>query len=130
MKKLLSQIIAAGFGLWIASIFVPGVVIKLNSASSFFGVALTSDWQLFFILGIALGLINFFVKPILKLLALPLEIITLGLFSIVISMGMIWFIDAVFTEVYIPLIMPLLLTTVIIWLSNKLIEKIFIRDED
>lgn len=37
------------------------------------------------IFAIVLGLLNIFVKPILKLLGLPLTIITLGLFSLVIN---------------------------------------------
>ena len=84
MKKLLSQIVSAGLGLWLAVFFVPEVKINLLPNTNFFGFALTSEWQLFLALGIVLGLLNYFVKPILDTLALPLKIITLGLFSIVI----------------------------------------------
>lgn len=41
------------------------------------------------IFALVLGLLNFFVKPILKILGLPLTIITLGLFSFVINAAII-----------------------------------------
>jgi putative membrane protein len=115
MKSLFSQVAAAICGLWLASLFVPGAIIRIYSDSSFFGFPLNAQWQILFILGILLGLLNFFVKPILNALALPLRIITLGLFSIVISMGMIWVLDLMFAELYVPWLYPLLWTTLIVW---------------
>lgn len=41
--------------------------------------------KLFIIAGVILGLINMFVKPVVKLLALPLVLLTGGLFLIVIN---------------------------------------------
>lgn len=35
-------------------------------------------------------LLNTFVKPVLKLLLLPINIVTLGLFSVVINVVMLW----------------------------------------
>lgn len=129
MRKLLSQIIAASLGLWLASIFIAGVSIKLLPDSNFFGVGLTAQWQIFLVLGAALGLLNYFVKPILKVMALPLEIITLGLFSIVISMAMIWILDLIFSEVVIVLFLPLLWTALIVWILNIIIEKILVKKD-
>ena len=90
MKRLLSQIVAAIFGLWLSSLFVPGIVIRAYPSSNFFGFALNAQWEIILVLGIVLGLLNYFLKPLLKALALPLEIITLGLFTIVINMALIW----------------------------------------
>ncbi|TSC95075.1 MAG: hypothetical protein CEN87_87 [Parcubacteria group bacterium Licking1014_1] len=107
MKKLLSQIAAATAGLWLASSFVPGVLVRLYPESNLFGVALTSQWQIFLVLGIILGLINFF----------------RGIFSLIISITMIWFLDIMFEEIYIPLWWPLLWTTLIIFSLNLAIQK-------
>ena len=115
MKSLFSQIAAAIAGLWLASMFVPGAIVRIYPDSSFFWFSLTAQWQIFLILGIILGLLNFFVKPILNAITLPLRIITLGLFSIAVSMGMIWILDLMFAEIYIPWLFPLLWTTLIIW---------------
>ncbi len=118
MKKLLSQIAAGVLGLWLAVMFVPGVKVELLPDSNFFGIHLTAQWQIFLLLGIVLGLLNYFLKPILKALALPLEIITLGLFSFVINMGLVWLIDYNFKEFSAPILYPLLLTTLIVWGLN------------
>jgi putative membrane protein len=42
-----------------------------------------------FVLAIVLGLLNVFIKPIISILTLPLNIITLGLFSLVVNAGLI-----------------------------------------
>jgi putative membrane protein len=131
MKRLLSQIISAGAGLWIANYFISGVSIKLLHSSSFFGVNLTAEWQIFFILGITLGLINFFIKPIINALTLPIRIITLGLFSILINMGFLWLMDLMFEELSVPWILPLLWTTLIIWGLNLILGFFLnIKNED
>ena len=66
-------------------------------------------------IGFFWGILNFFVKPILKLITLPLRIITLNLFSLVIAMGLVWVTDIVSPELTIIGIIPLFLTTLILW---------------
>ena len=50
--------------------------------------------------GAFIGLMNAIVKPIIKLLSLPITLMTLGLFSFVINAGMLllsaWLLDTVF----------------------------------
>ena len=131
MKRLISQIVSAILGLWLADYFIQEVSIKLYSNSNFFGISLTSQWQILAILGITLGLINFFLKPIINAVTLPLRIITLGLFSIVINMGFLWIIDLMFEELNIPLFLPLFWTTLIIWIINVIISFFLkIQNED
>ncbi len=129
MVKLLSQIIAGILGLWLAVMFVPGVKLSVFADSNLFGISLTAQWQIILALGIILGLLNFFIKPVLKALALPLEIITLGLFSIVINMAMIWFLDLMFYELNIPWMQPLAYTTLIVWALALIIPKILNRSK-
>lgn len=129
MKKFLSQIIAGVLGIWIADFFIPGVKIDLLSNSNFFGIPLNSAWQIIVLLGIVLGLLNYFIKPIIKTITLPLRIITLGLFSIVINMGIIWILDYTFREITIAWLWPLFWTTVIISFLNIAIPKLLIKDE-
>ena len=115
MKRLLSQIIAAALGLWLATLFVSGVI------SNFFGFSLTAQWEIILVLGLVLGVLNYFLRPLLKALSLPLEIITLGLFTIVINMALIWLLDLMFDELYVPFFLPLLYTTLIILGLNIII---------
>lgn len=130
MKKLFSQVVAGILGLWLASSFIPEVIIRIYQESSFFGLALTAQWHILLVLGIILGLLNFFVKPIINTITLPLRILTLGLFSIVINMAIIWFLDKMFDELYISQILPLLYTALIVWGINFIIQKILIKNED
>lgn len=39
-----------------------------------------------------LGMLNAFVRPVLMLLSLPLLLVTLGLFTLVINAGLLWFV--------------------------------------
>ena len=48
-----------------------------------------------FIVALLLGLLNLLVKPILIVLTLPLNIITLGLFTFVINAGLLWFLTTI-----------------------------------
>ena len=122
MRKLFSRIIVAALGLWLAMLFVPGFTITAYPTSNFFGLALTAQWEIILLLGIVLGLLNYFLEPALKALSLPLEIISLGLFTIVINMGLIWLLDMMFDELSVPIFLPLLYTALIVWGLNIITE--------
>ncbi|MFZ4461213.1 MAG: phage holin family protein [Patescibacteria group bacterium] len=71
MRVFLS-IIANGLILFAIQYFLPEVIA-------------TGGWKLYFVGGVILGLLNTFVKPILKIFGFPFVIITLGLFGLVIN---------------------------------------------
>lgn len=102
MWILLLQIVAGILGVWLAQRYVPGV-------------EFTGSWQTLAISGLILGLLNFFIKPILKIITWPLKILTFGLFSLVINMLIVWAVDIVFPELIIPGIIPLFWTSLIVW---------------
>lgn len=59
------------------------------------GITLTSgDWQhqtlTVILIALIFGVVNFFIKPIVKLFSLPLFILTLGLITFVINALMLW----------------------------------------
>ena len=85
MAKLLFHIISGILGIYLAVKFVPGV-------------EFTGNFQMLLIIGAVLGLVNFFIKPILKAISLPIRILTLGLFSLIINMAMVWLIEILFPE--------------------------------
>lgn len=130
MQKLLGNIITATLGLWLATLFVPGVYVSVYADSNFFGFSLTQTWQIFLLLGATLGLINFYIKPVLDTLALPLKIITLGLFGLIIEMALIWGVDYMFKEFSAPLLYPLLWTAIIIWALNIIVNNTVHHNED
>lgn len=59
------------------------------------GLNFDGEWWWFAVFGIVIGLVNAFVKPLAKLLTLPIRILTLGLFTLVVNVAMmgalIWF---------------------------------------
>ena len=117
MKRLIAQIAAGIAGLLIATIAVPGVEFNGNIKT-------------LILAGFILGLLNFFIKPILKGITFPIRIITLNLFTIAISMAMVWIIDFVFPEITIAReasvkgFLPLFWTTAIVWLLSTIFSSL------
>lgn len=120
--------VSAGLGIFLATIFIQGVRVTIFSDSNFFGFPITATWQLFILFGLILGLLNFFVKPILDVITLPLRILTLGLFTFVINMALVFALDIIFGELSIGLYLPLIYTTLIIWGLNLLLS-IFTKEK-
>ena len=116
MERLFWNIVVGILAIFLAAEFVPGVSLEIIPGKSvFFEITLTQWWQILILVGTVFGLINFFIKPILKIITLPLRILTFGLFSLVINMLMVWTVDILFPELVISGIIPLFWTTVIIW---------------
>jgi putative membrane protein len=105
VTSLIFHIIAGILGLWLAIKFVPNVYFN-------------GDIKILLLAGLFLGLINFFIKPILRIFTLPLRILTLGIFGLIINMGIIWAVDIFFPELDIKGIVALFWTTLIIWLLH------------
>jgi len=73
------------------SLFINSISVYVTS-KLLDGVELKNFWTAVGV-AVGLGLVNFFIKPVVSLLALPLTVITLGLFSIVINAFMIMIVD-------------------------------------
>ncbi len=116
MFSFILKIASGILGLWIAIEFIDGV--------SFYGT-----WKNLLVIGLVMGILNVFIKPILKLISLPLQMLTLGLFSLVINVGIIWAIDIFFPELIITGIVPLLWTTLIVWIIGFLLPGVSGRDK-
>ena len=54
------------------------------------GISLESGWVSVIWLALILGLVNAFLRPLLKLLTCPLIILTLGLFTLLINTFLFW----------------------------------------
>ena len=124
MKRLILQIIAGILGILLAVKFVPGVEFR----GPIFvipgpGVELSRVLGTLVFVGAFLGFLNFFVKPILDKIALPLRIITFNLFGLIISMGLIWVVDIFFKELIIQGLLPLFWITLILWGLNLVLSQ-------
>lgn len=112
MKKLFLQIITGILAIWLATKLIKGV-------------ELTGPRQILFLAGATLGLLNFFLKPILKVITLPLRILTFGLFTLVINMGIIKLVSLILPNLRFQGIYPLFWTTILVW-GLSLILPIFL----
>ena len=83
MDFLLKLLISAA-AVVVAILVVPGVRIA--------GVSLTNpsaDWWKLLVVALILGAVNAYLRPIVKLLALPISLMTMGLVAIVINVAML-----------------------------------------
>jgi len=75
------------------------------------------------VVGACLTLFNMFIKPIIKVLTLPLNILTLGLFSLVINSVLFWylgtFIKGFEVSTFTAAFVGALVVSVINWLFSK-----------
>lgn len=75
--KVVVRLLINAFALWLASEVVPGISFREEGLTSLLLVA------------VVFGLVNAFLKPVFKLLSLPLVIFTLGLFALVINTALL-----------------------------------------
>lgn len=79
-------VLANALALWVASALLPGIEFGGEGGDLALTVALVA---------LVFGLLNAFVKPLLKLISLPLIVLTLGLFLVVVNALMLsltsWF---------------------------------------
>ncbi len=83
-----------------------------------------------FLAGLLLGLFNLIVKPIVKILSLPINILTLGLFNIIINAGMLWIVDMIIRELEIKGFWGYVWSSLVISILSIVISKIiFFREK-
>lgn len=70
--------------------FIGGAVALFLTANIVPGVSYT-DFTALLVATIVIGIVNTFIRPILKLVTLPITIITFGIFALVINAATFWF---------------------------------------
>lgn len=75
--SLLFKLLINAAALWLAARYVQGITF-------------TGTWTSLLVVALIFGAINVFLKPILKLLSLPIRLLTLGLFTLVINAGLLY----------------------------------------
>jgi len=114
--RLVWHIVLGILGLYLATLLVPGVEITG-------GIFNEQGLKVLILAGILLGILNFFLKPILYLLTFPLRILTIGLFGLVIEMLLVFLIDVAFKELIIPGFYSLFWVSLIIWPLSAAVPK-------
>lgn len=104
-------LVATALSLLIADIILPGVDIQSFPAA--------------LIAGVSIGLVNTFVKPVLSLLTLPINFLTLGLFSLVVN-GLCFYLAAAITPGFnVHGIVSFILGPVILSFASTFLNKYF-----
>ena len=106
--SLLARFLGTIFALLLAAYVIDGFIVETVYAAA--------------IVVIILGIINITLKPLVLLIALPLQIITLGLFTFIVNAGFLLFI-ASFVEGFaivgfIPALLGGLLIAVVLWILD------------
>ena len=104
MIGFLLRAVITAIGLWIASVWVPGVHIDTLGT--------------LILAGILLGVVNAIVRPIAFILTLPITILTLGLFLLVLNAAMVAFVAWMLPGFHIPNFAAALLTWLIVWVTG------------
>lgn len=108
MLRFIVRILGNALAIYLAAYFVPRF-------------SFTDDWKMLLLAGFILALFNIILKPILKLISTPLIIITLGLFSLVINMGLLWLLAQFLSDIKISGFWAYFWGTLIITLINWIV---------
>ena len=108
--KLLLKLVIATLAIFVASRIIPGVVVD--------------DLVTAIIVAIVLGTLNLFVKPILIILTLPINIITFGLFTFVISAFIVIFTASLVPGFQIASIWSAILFSIVASLINSFLNRV------
>ena len=87
------------------------------------GVVVQSFWTALW-LSVIFGLINVSLKPLLIILTLPINILTLGLFTLVINAGMVLLVSSLIKGFFVPGFWTALLFSVVLSIFNYALNQL------
>lgn len=119
ITHLIAAIIGNGAALLAAGYFVHG-----------FDLNIGTDWQAFAALVGVLTVLSLVIKPLLRLFLGPIIILTLGLFNLVISAGILYVVDKYSENLSITGLPALVYGTIIITIVNIVIHSLLKAKED
>ncbi len=74
------------------------------------------------------GVLNTILKPVLKLLTLPLALVTLGIAWFGVAMLMLWLTDVIVPRFAIHGFWNLVWATIIVWVVNMVLDNVILRE--
>ena len=76
---------------WLITIIALVVAYFILAPSNLMSIQGTSAWFAFAVMAAVIGLVNIFIRPVLKVLSCAFIILTVGLFMLVINAFLLWF---------------------------------------
>ncbi|WP_189822563.1 phage holin family protein [Streptomyces finlayi] len=121
MMNFAVKTIANAVALWVAVWLVPDITLTGDSTGRKIGTLI--------VVALLFGLVNFLVKPVVKLLSFPLFVLTLGLFTLVVNALMLlltsWLADkfdlAFRVEGFWTAVLGALIISVVSWALNVIL---------
>ena len=111
--KILFRFIFLTLAVFVADYFVPGIHLV--------------DWMSIVIAGAALTIIQIIVKPIVKILTLPITLLTLGFFLLILNALFFWFVSGLVPGMTVDNFMAAFLGSFIVsvlnWIADHLTKK-------
>jgi putative membrane protein len=119
--KMLIRFVISAVALWVAAEVFPG---------SDGGIRFTDDnVTTVLLVAVVFGLVNMFIKPIVKLLSLPARILTLGLFGLIINTAMLALTALVMDQLEIDGFVPAFLGALVISVISAVLGFLVPDDE-
>ena len=109
MISFIVRILGNSLAIYAATYLVPGFIIN-------------GGIKEYLLAGVLLGILNFAIRPILKVISMPLIILTLGLWTIVINALMLWTVDYAFDFVVVQDLTALVWAVIIISIVNIVVS--------
>ncbi len=86
-----------------------------------------ANWYTAFVAALVLGLVNAIIRPVITLLTLPVNLLTLGLFGLVINALMLWLTSSIVkgfgVDGFGPAFWGALIMSLVSWLIGSLLKK-------
>ena len=98
-----------------------GNAIALYAAVAFVGDATLAGWTSLLIAAAVFGVVNALVKPVVKLLALPLILLTVGIALFFINVLMLWITDEIVSGIHFDGFGSLAGASIVVWLVNMVL---------
>lgn len=111
MTSLILRWAISALSVYAAAYFVPGV-------------AVANAWSAF-VAALIIGFVNALVRPILLLLTLPINILTLGLFTLVVNALMFWLASSIAKGFTVADFKAAFLGALVYWLVSWLVNGLF-----
>ncbi len=111
MIKIILRILITAAALLLIANFIPGITV------SGFGIAV--------LVAVVWGVVGLTIRPILNLLALPINLLTFGLFSFVINALLFWLVAGIVPGFTVSGFIPALEGSLILAILSWILQKIF-----
>lgn len=112
MKSLVIKTLATAAAVWVAAAVIPGIRVSGGVLS-------------LLVVAIVFGLVNAFVRPIVKFFSFGLVLLTLGLFLLVINALMLWLTAGLLDSFSVDGFMPAFLGSLLISVVSFVLSAIF-----